>query len=85
LREAGLFRLAGHHGKQLQAEEDLDSGSIMGTEALDGLDIHTVAAILKSFLRRLPDPVCMQRLFDRVCCCHACAHLLIVCTVLQNV
>jgi len=57
LCEPGLFRLAGHHGKQTQAEEALDSGETLGTEVLDGLDIHTVAAVLKSFLRQLPDPV----------------------------
>jgi len=52
LEARGLFRQCGHHQTQLEKEALINSGcEELGLEALD---IHTTAALLKSFLRNLP-------------------------------
>jgi len=51
----GLFRLCGHHSKQMALEAKLDAGE---TDLdIENIDINTVAALLKSFLHRLPFPL----------------------------
>lgn len=51
---SGIFRLCGHHTTQLEKEAEIDSGNLNG---LDDLDVHTLADLLKSFLRRLPGSI----------------------------
>lgn len=55
LHEVGIFRLPGQ-ASQIQALRDLyDSGSQQ--DFRESEDVHTVASLLKLYLRELPEPV----------------------------
>ncbi len=55
LREVGIFRLPGQ-ASQIQCLKDLyDSGSQQDFTGPE--DVHTVASLLKLYLRELPEPV----------------------------
>lgn len=55
MQSPGLFRLCGHHATQMGLEAKLDEG--LNELDIENIDINTVAALLKSFLHRLPFPL----------------------------
>lgn len=61
-RVEGLFRLAGNHASIQEMKRLMDSGD---TIAWATYDIHSVANLLKVFLRELPEPLFTFRFFDR--------------------
>lgn len=62
LHEVGIFRLPGQ-ASRIQALKDLyDSGSQEDFASTE--DVHTVASLLKLYLRELPQPVVPFVLYD---------------------
>ena len=58
----GLFRLAGHHQSIQDMKRAMDGGELI---EWGRYDIHSVANLLKLFLRELPEPLFTFRFFDR--------------------
>ena len=58
----GVFRISGSSNAVLRLEsvfqQSVNCGEdVIGIDKMDGVDVHVAATLLKSFLRRLPDPV----------------------------
>lgn len=62
LQTEGLFRLAGNHSSILEMKRQMDLGEIIAWEQYD---IHSVANILKTFIRELPEPLFSFSFFPR--------------------
>lgn len=55
LQEVGIFRLPGQASRIQAMKEVYDSGSQEDFSSME--DVHTVASLLKLYLRELPEPV----------------------------
>jgi hypothetical protein len=62
--EEGIFRIPGNNIKITQLKKLYDSGSNVDLYKHSDLDVHTVACLLKMFLRELPVPVIIPRYYS---------------------
>ncbi|XP_073945144.1 rho GTPase-activating protein 44-like [Choristoneura fumiferana] len=70
LNEEGLFRIAGGSSKVRRMKLSLDAGLFAVPLPRDYRDVHVVAAVLKSYLRELPEPLLTYRLYDHFVAAH---------------
>ncbi len=62
LHEVGIFRLPGQASRILILKELYDSGCQQ--DFGEGDDVHTIASLIKLYLRELPEPVVPYLLFE---------------------
>jgi hypothetical protein len=62
--EEGIFRIPGNNIKITQLKKQFDTGTNVDLNKHNDLDVHTVACLLKMFLRELPVPVIIPRYYS---------------------
>jgi hypothetical protein len=62
--EEGLFRIPGNNIKITQLKKQFDTGNNVDLNKHNDLDVHTVACLLKMYLRELPVPVIIPRYYS---------------------
>ena len=57
IEEEGLFRLAAGSSKVKRLKAELETPGLPGLLSLEAADHHVLTAIIKSYLRELPEPL----------------------------